>query len=507
MKRRTVLLSTLFFMVIAAAYAIVPTLRTLSVTSMTLPSQPVDVPTPERASLSNPASGTTTLLAVTENENGDGLQARPVDPKTLADLLGYAPINFGHHYTYATSPDRKTLAVITWPSGSSNAEGALHLIDLDTWTDTLADLRINDYVGALAFGANGKTLYWTFPTAHDPAHGMPRNYQLHRYDLDSRQLSAIIQFPSSYMPWWLQTLRLSSANVAVFGIPTDRNNLTEDMPHVLIVDPAKNRIVVDVRLDGVKAGQFHEKATDETALAQGESWQYVMYSPGLAWDWERSVLYVVHVDEDKVTVVDLVKGAVIKQMLIRPQQSLLKWIAESLVPTAEAKGGPERGRRAVLSRDGKRLYVFSQKTADGLLRATNLRVIATDGMREISHIDDLLADFALTPDGKSLLVIKGEIVRPHGFDMMVSRDVYVLDAETLRERAHARANQVDYLGFDGFSPDDLYAYVKGTSARWVEGSGWRDWRTTWQLMDLNSYRLTSTGETRSSYAALLHIIQ
>ncbi len=508
MRRRTILLSFLLFLAIAVAGVIVPARRTLSVSPGVWYSQPVDVSATNQASVSNFTDGTITLLSVTEKENGAGLQARPVDSATLANLPGYAPINFGHHYTYAASPDRKTLAVITWPSGSDNAGGALHLIDLKTWTATPTDLHFDDYIGSLTFGADGKTLYWTMPATHDPAHGMSRDYQLYRYDLDSRQSSVVTQFPSSFMPWEQQTILLSTGKVAIFGVPTDPNNLAEDAPHVLIVDLTRHSITADVQLDGMKAGQFHENVTPS---AQGESGQYVMYNPGLVWDLERNLLYVAHADEDKVTVVDLVQQAVTQQTYIRPQHSFLEWLSALLVLTVEAKGGPEMGTRAMLSRDGKRLYVFSQDTEAGLLRATKLRVISTNGMREINYIDDLLTDFTLTPDGKSLLVIKSETVNLYGFDMILSRDVYVLDAETLQERVHIRANQFDDLWFGGFSPDGRYVYMKGTSARWVDGSGWTDWRTAWQLLDLNSYHLTSVGESVSSstsyrYATLLPII-
>ena len=503
MKRQTIFLITVI-VVTAIIFVIPPMLRTLSVVPLTLSSQPDFVATSEQATAPNSnTSDAITLLAVTEKENGVGfgLQARPVNPATLADLPGFAPINFGHHYTYAATPDRKTLAVITWPSGLG-AGGELHLIDLDTWTETPTDLQIDDYVGELTFGADGKTLYWTIPTVRDLAHGMPRDYQLYRYDLDSRQLSANTQFPLSFIPW---SQHLALGNVAIFGIPTDPNNLAEDVPHVLIIDPMSNRIAADVRLDGVKAGQFREKMTNVTLSAQEESWEYVMYNPGLAWDLERGVLYVVHSDDDKVMVFDLAKGIVVQQSHIRPQQSFLKWISDSLAPTVEAKGGPELGARVILSRDGERLYVFSQETEMGLLKATDLRVVATNGLREISRLDELLTDFALTPDGKSLLVVKGEIDKSYGFDMLVNRDVYVLDAETLRERIHVRIDKVDQLWFDGFSPDGRYAYLRGSSAQWAEGSGWRNWRTMWQLLDLNSYRLISAGESGSMYGALLHI--
>lgn len=502
MKSRMIFLITPFFVVIAAIFLIPPMLRTLSVVPLTLSSQPDFVATPEKAIAPNSStSDAITLLAVTEKENGAGLQARPVDPLTLADLPSYAPIDFGHHYAYGVGPDRKMLAVITWLS-DSNAGGALQLIDLDTWTDLPTDLRIDDYAGDLTFSEDGKTLYWAIPAMRDPAHGMPRDYQLYRYDLASHQLSTTTQLPSSFTPW---SQRLSSGNVAIFGIPTDPNNLAEDVPHLLIIDPARKQIAEDTRLDGLKAGQFREQMTNATPSAHEESWQYVMYNPGLAWDLDRKVLYVVHADDDKVTVVNLANGALIRQTHIRPRQPLLEWISDTLTPAVEAKGGPWLGTRVILSHNAKRLYVFSEKTDMGLPEAVDLRVIATNGMREISHLDELLTDFALTPDGKSLLVIKGEIDKSYGFDMLVNRDVYVLDAETLRERIHVRIDQVDQLWFDGFSPDGGYAYLRGSSAQWVEGSGWRNWRTMWRLLDLHSYRLISAGESVSMYGALLHI--
>ena len=505
MKRRKIMFSILFVLAIVAAGIVMTMPRALSIRPRIWFPEPVDVFATDQASMSDSAVGTIKLLTVTENEDGPGLQARPVDPATLASFPGAAPINFGQHYTYAVGPDRKTLAVIIWPSGSDNAGGALHLIDLETWTDTPADLRLDNYVGNLTFGAAGKTLYWTIPAAHDLTQGMPLDYQLYRYDLDSRQLSTVVRLPSSFMPWGQQPI-LPTGKLAIFGVPTDSENLAEDAPHVLIVDLARDRITADMRLDGVKAGQFRENLTNATPPARGESWQYVTYNPGLAWDLENSLLYIVHADEDKVTVVDLAREAIAQQTRLHPQRSFLEWLSASLTLTAQAKGGPELQVRAVLSRDGKRLYVFSQDTETGQLKAAKLRVIATDGMREVSHIDDLLTDFALTPDDKSLLVVKGETVNLYGFDMMVSRDVYVLDAETLQEHAHVRADRTDNLWFDGFSPDGRYAYMNGASAQWVEGSGWRDWRTPWQLLDLNSYRLTSSSDSTGSYAALLHII-
>ncbi len=62
---------------------------------------------------------------MTQSPNGSDLLAQPVDPKMLADLPGFEPIDFGHHYTYTMSADRETLVGITWPSGANNADGQL----------------------------------------------------------------------------------------------------------------------------------------------------------------------------------------------------------------------------------------------------------------------------------------------------------------------------------------------------------------------------------------------
>jgi hypothetical protein len=55
------------------------------------------------------------LQLVTLDDAGDRLSAHPVDPFTLEDLPDYPSIDFGHHYTYAISPDGRTMALITWP--------------------------------------------------------------------------------------------------------------------------------------------------------------------------------------------------------------------------------------------------------------------------------------------------------------------------------------------------------------------------------------------------------
>jgi|GEM_PF-1723859 len=493
MKRRTVLLSILLVTALAAVSVILPTLRAPRITPVVLSSEPEVILEPQAASASPSIGGPITLVAVTRTKNGFSLQAQPVDPTTLTALPGYAPINLGADHTYAISPDHKTLAVITWPSGS-NIRGVLHLIALETWTDTPAELRFEEDVSDLTFSPDGKALYWTIPTEHYPS----GSYQLLRYDLPHRQLSVISQFSASFVPWAQQVV---SDKVAIFGVPTASNYFAEAAPRVLVIDPARNLITADLQLEGILAGQFREPPPEATLTPPGDNWQYTQYNPGLAWDVKHSALYVAPANDDTVTRIDLAKGVIVKQSSL----AITEWLSELLAPTAEAKGGTVKQERTVLSPDGKWLYVFSQKTEWAMLSTASLRLIATDGMREVNRLDELLTDFALTPDGQSLLILKAEIVNPYGFDMPVNRDLYILDAKTLRERAHLRLNQVDQRSFKGFSADGHAVYLQEDSARWIEGAGWRDWQNQWQRLDLNSYRLVAADKSDTSFATLLHI--
>ncbi|MGI8854978.1 MAG: hypothetical protein ACR2JW_04445 [Thermomicrobiales bacterium] len=215
-----------------------------------------------------------------------GLRMRPLDPATLVDVPGIAPLDFAHHYVQTVSPDGRTMAAILWPSGSSNRGGVLHLIDLTSWVDTATAVSFDDYVAGLVFSPDGQALYWAGSTRHDAAHGIGQEYALYRYGLAHSDLHEVTRFPSSFTPGFLATAARflhSGARLAIYGIPTDTDNLAEDVPHLLIVDLAGERLAADLRLNGVKAGQFRESGP-----------LYAMFSPGLAWDLARERLYIAH---------------------------------------------------------------------------------------------------------------------------------------------------------------------------------------------------------------------
>src|SRR5262249_54694302 len=148
------------------------------------------------------------------------------------------------------------------------------------------------------------------PTAE---HNLPRSYVLVPYDLARRSRDVLSHPPTPFRPSFPGQLpRPPAGNPAVYRTPIPGENLAVDAPYVLIVDPRRQEVTADVRLDGVKAWQYAEKD------AAGADIGYRMYWPGLAWDLARDRLYVADAARDHVVVVDLAKGAILRQSDLPP---------------------------------------------------------------------------------------------------------------------------------------------------------------------------------------------
>src|SRR5207247_2367703 len=112
-------------------------------------------------------------ILIDDDGTGMHLRARPVDPVTLADVPGYAPISFEHHYQAAVHPSGGTIAAVMWPGGNGNYGATVHLIDTARWIDRTLDTKIDAYTTALRFDETGAAVYWAQPVRagqyQDPA--------------------------------------------------------------------------------------------------------------------------------------------------------------------------------------------------------------------------------------------------------------------------------------------------------------------------------------------------
>lgn len=430
---------------------------------------------------------------------GERLQARPVDPATLTDQPGNGiSLDFGHHYSYALSPDGKKMAAVIFPSGEHNRGGVLHLVDLSTWRDDKVEGTSIDDLGQLRFRADGKQLYW----AAAATHSLPAAFQLSRYDLAQKRHAKLIDFPPSFIPQDFRLIPGENRLVAYgdfnsYNSQGNDNSMLLQPPHLIFVDLQTEKITADIALDGVKAGQ--------TSIARGEGELAFHYlQPGLAWDLQRKKLYIAHADEDKITAVDLGKAVVEKQAEIRPLRSFGEMASNWLLPRAQAKMIAGTSHRAALSSDGQLLYLSGvrrdlQRDADGNMQYTvtplGLRIIATDDFSERDRFSLPVDDLLLSPDGKHLLLTGTRLEQHEGNDGALRREgsgIYVFDTVRGEQAAHLEPGRSFYLR--GFSLESRYGYVGTISDNGKEAV---------KSIDLESRRLVGERYSEKGFIDLL----
>lgn len=431
------------------------------------------------------------------------LTAQAVDPETLADLPEYAPLDFGHHNVYALSPNGRTLALISWHSGY-NENGSLQLIDLTAWQVQNTTVTFDAYVHSLDFGPDGRTLYWTTPTAFDPPNYVPAEFALHQYDLDSDTVTAVIPLPPLFSPQEMQLLN-GRTEIALYGTSSQIPLATDAVPHLLLVDLTTKTIRADIPLEGVTSGQYRlQNATNKMP--------YRITNPGLAWDLAQNLLYVVHAAEDKVTVVDLTTAAIAQQVDIAPHQSILERLWSWGVQTAHAKIVPGTDKQAILSPDGRHLFAIGlnrelqkvEEEAHGWIwqeTPLGLQIINTQDLTEASVLDLPVTNMGLAPDGKWLLLTGAydESRTTDGVER-VKHGLYVVDTESMAVTSHLLPDREVYL--QGFSANGRFAYISTSTSEWQEDQ-YEKWQTTLHVLDLETGQLTAEREFAGSYLQLI----
>ena len=356
-------------------------------------------------------AGRPVVLLVDDDGTGMHLRARPIDPETLADIPGYAPISFGHHYVARMSPDGRTLAVIHWPSGSANSGGTLHLIDVESWLERQMDVRVGGgsldilgtYTSAIYFDDAGRSIYWTQPTAAETPTSGAVPHALVRFDLASGQARELAHFAAGYVA---RDLRVVGTRVAVWLVPVSGvmvDGRPRDVPQVVVVDAASGVTAATLRLPDLRAGYVPDATTPLDPNRDVE--------PGLAWDTPRARLYIADAESDRVYTLDLAAGTV-RSADPRPRRSMLDVLWSLLAQPAEAKLMNSTTQHAAISPDGSRLYVTGQRSdfvkgQDGKLHEVvtpiQLRIIDTSDMAELARLDAASTALWVSTDGNRLV--------------------------------------------------------------------------------------------------------
>ncbi|MGH2593869.1 MAG: WD40 repeat domain-containing protein, partial [Anaerolineae bacterium] len=332
--------------------------------------------------------------------------AWPVDAETLADRSGYPPINLGQHYTAALSPNGRLWAAITWPR-SADYDGVLHLIDLITWEDVPTPVKFGKWVPQMAFSPDGSRL--VVAEAFLAISSGVSRWDAGLKIINPDALEEVLTVDLDFFPGRIQ-FSADGRQLTVYGTPPptriDPHHLAANPPQVVAFDVLVGSRRWSLTLEEVKDGRYSEPTTDDPDRIN-------YYSPGVAFSADGRWLYVVHADEDQLTAVDLAVGSARTVAITEPQSWLDRLIALT-AGTAYAKG-PRSGAEkwAVLSPDGKRLYVTGVqrewqpkqgKQGDGQVVETPLemQVIDPHSGERLATAGIASADLAISPDGRWL---------------------------------------------------------------------------------------------------------
>lgn len=321
-------------------------------------------------------------------QKGEGLyQLWTVDPRTLEPIEGGEFDLSGDWVSGTMSPNHR------WIVTSSQTEDKVthHLVDVAATTVVAQFDRPIDWDrgGVTFFPDDGGAIY-TF-------HYGTGSTELRVVDPLTGVLSTVLVFPSTFQPHW-ERGSIVDGRLLWYGTHTEDGEyqaaiaMGELTTGVVEVFPLPL-----VGLQGDRVADFGDWEAGE--------W----LDPAVVWDLDRDRVLIVHPDETKVTVFDLVT----RETTSHEWSTQTSWFDRLFAywfPSAHAKGPQLRTTRsAVLSPDGDRLYIATEGSeiiyGDGLL-ASGIRVVPeglvvvdTSTWLVVAEWPDI-SRIVMSPDGK-----------------------------------------------------------------------------------------------------------
>ena len=387
----------------------------------------------------------------------------PLAAGSGATLPGYEPFEFFRTPTLLVSPDGRWLAASTNTSRDGGSE--LALIDLGRWRRSGLDQLHTpgpQSLGAFAWSLDSQRLAGLryrgavsagFPWGLDAGElGVLPLVEAEVGDLD--QWNAIELSPDGSR---LYVLGHRSAECCGIDVQGD--------PFLATFDLEAGTEVARVALPAVVIGQRFETVFDH------DDEYNILRTPAMVISADGASVYVVHADEDRISVVDLASGSVHTEEIIRPSSAFARLgarVASQFVTRAEAKGGIYRRKEAQLSPDGTQVYVTGvsevacERTpyfpcVDG--RPLGLQVVELETMRLVAEIPGI-ERIAATPDGARLVGIGWEYDRrgnEDGEGTRVGFGVRIIDTASFDVTAHIAPSVA--FGDLAVSPDSRFAYL------------------------------------------------
>jgi hypothetical protein len=356
---------------------------------------------------SKPGELTDSILGVLWKNNAEGHLLVPIDPNSGQALAKYEPISLGQSYSYAFSPDRRTLAMVGYVSNQHPNGGSLHLIDSGTWEDQVQELQLDAYVNAMAFSPDGEQLAIAYGNAES---------QVLTLDVSKPFVKSKTTVQETSLDFYVYSMKFNAngSGLMIYGSksenPNTVNQMSPDPPVVVLLDSANLSIEWKTNLEGVHHGIVPKDENSEEPVDVFQPGQAMYLIPGLTFSPHGNILYVVHPSEDKLTSVDF-DAQKVTTVAIKPQLSWFERLLSLGVIDAHAKVAEGTRKTAVISPDGQFLYVVGQRSELGETTGNEtqvnniplgLQILRTKDGSQVAHYDTDAEELSISADGRYL---------------------------------------------------------------------------------------------------------
>jgi hypothetical protein len=326
---------------------------------------------------------------------GDG---RPVE--------GFAPIEFGVSATYAFSSNRQQIAFVT-NTTMSCPNACLHVLNLRTWKEDITPIvlpnSLADWIN-LAFDPSGERIA-LFIDSNGGNGG-----QLLLADLAQDKIIQQVDVSANIS----QMAFTPNGDLAVYGnLPNEPNKVT--IMYVTLFTIPNLSVKWNQDLDMVSFSTESLNPSSDPSLGE-------YLNPAAVFSLDHSRLYVVAADEPRLVTVDFSRQTV-ANATIQPPRSLLEKLLDATAGIVYAKMLNGTTKNAVLSADGKYLYVVGTTTSTVKDQYGNLSMQTTPlGLQkvdissgtEVARLATTASNVSLSLDGKTLL-LNGSDDSPDGY--------------------------------------------------------------------------------------------
>ena len=339
------------------------------------------------------------LLIVEWKGRSEGNLLFPLDPASRTALPDYTPISLGQSYSYAFSPDRQTLAAVTFPDDNIY-RGDLLLIDLSSWKTQTIELETSGWVSAMTFSPDGKRLAI--------AQGESA-YHLTMFDLEKGNITAQTEEDSMIMR---MKFTADSESLMLYGTMTENrytvNEISGGAPLVQLLDVSNLNPRWSAELEAVHDGIFPKDEDVKADLSQPGTALYI--SPAVVFAPQQNRLYVVHADSEQLTITDF-DAQTVQTVEIQAELTWFERLLSLTASVAHAKVSDGTTKQAVLSPDGQFLYVvglryesFLDKMGNWQMNQTplGLEVIRTSHGSRVERFEMDSSDLSISTDGQLL---------------------------------------------------------------------------------------------------------